>query len=162
MKIFYIQAVVAGVDTETLKHADQALPGERCAAQVVPGAVEPDHQAVSDQEVIAHAFEGRDVLDPGLSLTLARPGGGQQQQENWHRKAERGDEPAKGERTRISRKRHISILGHETTFQNRLCETRASWADSVTICNNGIICYVARTFGLLTLPRAGPYQRRGQ
>jgi hypothetical protein len=62
-----LQIHVAGVDAETLQHADQALSGEHAFAAVldlVAGAVEADHQAVADQLVLAHALEIGDVLDP--------------------------------------------------------------------------------------------------
>ena len=54
---------VARVDAEALQHADQALLGERRLVERVAGAVQADHQAVADQEVLAHPLEIGDVLD---------------------------------------------------------------------------------------------------
>ena len=58
--------LVPGVHAEPLQHADQRFAGEHRVVQLVAGVVQPDHQAVADELVLADAFDVRDVLDAHL------------------------------------------------------------------------------------------------
>ena len=58
--------LVARVDAQPLQHADQRFAGEHGVVELVAGAVQPDHQAVADQLVVAHALDVGDVLDAHL------------------------------------------------------------------------------------------------
>ena len=50
---------------------DQALPGEHRAGEIVAGAVEADHKAIADQDVVPDALEVGDVLDPDIGAGRA-------------------------------------------------------------------------------------------
>src|SRR6185437_14174196 len=67
------QVAVAGVDAETLEHADEALTREYGLAQRVARAVETDDQAIADQHIVAHAFEIGDVFDARSGKARLRP-----------------------------------------------------------------------------------------
>jgi hypothetical protein len=45
------------------QHCDQALAGEHGLLQVVAGAVQADHQAIADQQVVTDTFDINDILD---------------------------------------------------------------------------------------------------
>jgi hypothetical protein len=53
----------ADVDAEALEHRLQRLFGERDVVEEVAGLVEPDHEAVADELVLAHALDVGEVLD---------------------------------------------------------------------------------------------------
>ncbi len=73
--------LVAGVDAEPLQHADQRLAGEHGGIELVAGAVQPDHQAVADELVLADALDIGDVLDPhGFGEGGDERGGGEDEQ----------------------------------------------------------------------------------
>ena len=55
----------ADVDAEPLQHRGERLLGEGDVIEGVAGAVEPDHQAIADELVLAHAFDVGEVLDAG-------------------------------------------------------------------------------------------------
>ena len=62
-----------GTDHAHLReHVGERLDGERRLAGLIAGAVEPDHQAVADELVGAHALHLRHVLD-ALGVREARP-----------------------------------------------------------------------------------------
>jgi hypothetical protein len=60
---------------ELVQHRLQALHGERRLRGLVARAVQPDHQAVADQRVVAHAFDRGEILD---ALGARRAGEGEQ------------------------------------------------------------------------------------
>ena len=62
--IFGIEARIRGLDTEPVQHRLQAFLGELSVLQRVAGVVEADHQPITDQHVVADAFDVDDVLDP--------------------------------------------------------------------------------------------------
>ncbi len=55
---------IARIDAEAFQHAFEALTRERGVAKGVTGSVEADHEAVSDELVVADALEIGNVLDP--------------------------------------------------------------------------------------------------
>ena len=58
-----VESAVGRLDAHAVEHGLQALLGEMPRLQRVAGVVEADDQAVTDQLVLAHAFEINDVLD---------------------------------------------------------------------------------------------------
>ena len=69
-----LRHLVAGVDAQPLQHADQRFAGEHGVVQLVAGVVQPDHQAVADQLVLADALDVGDVLDADLGRGRQRGG----------------------------------------------------------------------------------------
>ncbi len=57
------QLLAADVDAEPLQHALQRLLGERRIVERVAGAVEADDEAVTDELVLADAFDAGEVFD---------------------------------------------------------------------------------------------------
>jgi hypothetical protein len=55
--------LAADIDAEPLQHGLQRLLGERNVVERVAGAVEADHQAISDQLVLPHPLDIGEVLD---------------------------------------------------------------------------------------------------
>ena len=73
---FQLGHLVARIHAEPLQHPDQRFAGEHGVVQLVAGVVQPDHQAVADQLVLAHALDVGDVLDAHLRRgTAERPRG---------------------------------------------------------------------------------------
>jgi hypothetical protein len=70
-----VEVGLADVDAKAFEHRFQTLAGHRRVAQVVAGAVQPDHDAVAREHVLAYALEFDHVLDPRLGET--GPGQGQ-------------------------------------------------------------------------------------
>ena len=58
--------LVPRVHAEALQHPDQRFAGEHRVVQLVAGVVQPDHQAVADELVLADALDIGDVLDAHL------------------------------------------------------------------------------------------------
>jgi hypothetical protein len=117
------EVVATRVGAEALQHADQAFAGEHGAVQIVARAVQPDHQAVSDQVVVAHALELGDVLDAGLSLGRGRP-----QRASKHDKAEQPERCFAGPAHVIVSSRYDSAHHHRLILMRLLllCEERAT------------------------------------
>ncbi len=63
--VFRFQRVVACIDAETLQHGRQALFGKGRIPEGISSPVQPDHEAVSDQDIVANALKIGDVLNAG-------------------------------------------------------------------------------------------------
>ncbi len=71
----------ADVDAHAFQHRLQRLLGERNVVQRIAGAVEADDEAVTDQLILAHALDVREILDP-----RRRAGRSVQQQQRENRR----------------------------------------------------------------------------
>jgi hypothetical protein len=71
--------LVAGVHAQAFQHADQRFPGEHGVVQLVAGVVQPDHQAIADELVLADSLDIGDVLDADLGAGRQRGGERDQQ-----------------------------------------------------------------------------------
>ena len=81
--VLRIEVRIPDVDAQTLEHAFQTLPGEWRVGERVSGAVETNHQTVTDEQVVSHAFERRYVFDSrcGLCRPEVREGGSDDQRD---------------------------------------------------------------------------------
>ena len=62
--ILGIEIGIAGIDAQTLQHGLKALFGEGGVSQGVARTVQADHNAISDQLVVANTLERDNILDP--------------------------------------------------------------------------------------------------
>ena len=61
-----IERRIVRIHAKPLQHADQALFGEDVARKRIASAVQADDQSVTDENVLAYAFDVDDIFDPGL------------------------------------------------------------------------------------------------
>ena len=87
--------LAADVHAEPFQHRLQRLPGERNVVQRIAGAVEADDESVTDELVLAHAFDVREILDPrrrrhAIGLVRARRRGEANQTQSRYGRDKRG------------------------------------------------------------------------